>query len=126
MNRPHLSRVRSLLVTFGTISDESLLDRAIHPRVFKYGFYRPREAEEYGAGEEMTREAMREFAADVRARGREPDPRWPKEVEILDLMDQMAVVKVHAWWGADYLSMGRADGRWQIFQVLWQSYPPQG
>ena len=48
----------------------------------------------------------------------------PKKIEVLDLMDQTAVVKLSADWGIDYLNMAKKDGRWTIVNILWQSYPP--
>lgn len=47
----------------------------------------------------------------------------PKKIEILDLLDQIAVVKLSAEWGIDYLNLARQDGRWQVIHVLWQTYP---
>ena len=31
--------------------------------------------------------------------------------------------KVTAWWGTDYLLLGKFDGRWMIRDVLWESPP---
>ena len=42
------------------------------------------------------------------------------------MLDQTASVKVVAWWGIDYLLMGKYDGKWMISHVLWQSPPPAG
>ena len=50
----------------------------------------------------------------------------PKESEILDLLDQIAVVKLSAAWGIDYLNLAKEDGRWKIIKVLWQTYPTAG
>ena len=47
----------------------------------------------------------------------------PKQVEIFEVLDQTANVKVTAWWGVDYLLMGKFDGKWMITHVLWQSPP---
>jgi len=35
----------------------------------------------------------------------------------------MAAAKVTAWWGTDYLLLGKFDGRWMIRDVLWESPP---
>jgi len=35
----------------------------------------------------------------------------------------MAAAKVTAWWGTDYLLLGKFDGRWMIRDVLWKSLP---
>ena len=49
----------------------------------------------------------------------------PRKVEILDIQNTIASAKVTAWWGTDYLLMGKFDGRWMITHVLWQSPPPR-
>lgn len=97
--------------------------RAIRPEVFKYGFARSRDSVRYSAAQQMTWPQFHAFANRVRASGRAPDPKWPKTIELLDVLDQTAAAKVTAWWGTDYLLMGRFDGRWMITHVLWQSPP---
>ncbi len=47
----------------------------------------------------------------------------PKKIEILDLLDQIAVVKLSAAWGIDYLNLAKQEGQWKIVNVLWQTYP---
>ncbi len=46
-----------------------------------------------------------------------------KNVEVLDYQDQTAAAKVTAWWGTDYVLLGKYNGRWMITHVLWQSPP---
>jgi hypothetical protein len=43
--------------------------------------------------------------------------------EILDVHEVIAVVKLKATWGQDYLLLGRFDGRWLVRQILWQYEP---
>ncbi len=96
--------------------------RSIDPAVHKMGYSRRREG-----GFAMSRMSWEEFHAftrTVRTSGRGgPPPGAPKRVEVLDVLDQIAVAKVTAWWGVDYLTMARQDGRWRVVQVLWQSPP---
>jgi hypothetical protein len=98
--------------------------RSIRPEVYKYGFGRAREAATYGAGQQMTWPQFHAFTGRVKASGKAPDPKWPKQVELLDVLDQTAATKVTAWWGTDYLLLGKFDGKWMITHVLWQSPPP--
>ncbi|MEJ2444020.1 MAG: nuclear transport factor 2 family protein [Exilibacterium sp.] len=47
-------------------------------------------------------------------------------MEVLDIQDKTAVVKlVAAWaeerWGVDYLALAKIDERWMITGILWQS-----
>ena len=97
--------------------------RSIRPEVYKYGFYIPRDSSRY-TGEQMTWPQFFEYTRNVRARNRPPNPSWPREVELLDVLDQTAAVKIRAWWGIDYLLMGRFEGRWMITHVLWQTPSP--
>ena len=99
--------------------------RAIRPEVYKYGFARARDSVRYNRGQQMTWPQFHAFANRVKASGRAPDPKWPRKVELLDVLDQTAATKVTAWWGTDYLLMGKFDGHWMITHVLWQSPMPK-
>ncbi len=92
----------------------------MHPEAQKFGF-----TMRDGAYQRipMSFDEMLAFAARVRETGDHPPADAPKSVELLDVLDQTAVAKVHAWWGSDYLTMARYDGEWKIVQVLWQSPP---
>ncbi|HSM05156.1 MAG TPA: nuclear transport factor 2 family protein [Longimicrobiales bacterium] len=96
------------------------LRRSVHPEVLKFGFAWD---EDRYRRVPMSFQEMLTFAERVRDQGRQPGPDAPKRVEVLDVLDQTAVAKVHAWWGSDYLTMARYDGEWKIVQVLWQSPP---
>ncbi len=50
----------------------------------------------------------------------------PKNVEVLDVLNQTASAKLTASWGIDYMHLAKYDGKWKIVQVLWQSPPPAG
>lgn len=47
----------------------------------------------------------------------------PREVEILEANDKIAVVKVTAIWGIDYLNMVKFGADWKIINIVWQSAP---
>lgn len=93
---------------------------SVHPDAHKFGFYM-----DDGKYQRvpMTFDGMLEFAENVKATGNHPDSDAPKRVEILDVLDQTAVAKVYAWWGSDYMTLAKYDGKWMIVQVLWQSPP---
>lgn len=96
--------------------------RSVSPDVVKYGYWRTREGAYQGGG--MTWSEFHEFTGNVRRTGRTAPFSAPKVVELLDLLDQTAAVKVTAWWGTDYLLLAREGGAWKIRQVLWQSAMP--
>lgn len=97
--------------------------RSVRPEVAKSGFSIPRDSSQY-VRQEMTWPQFLDFTRRVRAQGRAPSPNWPKEVIIYDILDQVASVKVRAYWGIDYLLMARFDGKWMVTHVLWQTPSP--
>ena len=97
--------------------------RSVRPEVYKYGFSRPRDSTSY-RGMQMKWPEFHAFANRVKASGRPTPASAPKKVELLDVLDQTAAAKVTAWWGTDYLLMGKFDGKWMISHVLWQSPKP--
>ncbi|MBC8086766.1 MAG: nuclear transport factor 2 family protein [Phycisphaerae bacterium] len=100
--------------------DSTRLVRAVRPEVYKYGFFVPRGATAY-SGERMEWKEFHSYANGVKKSGKPAPATAPKKIELLDLLDQTAAVKVTAFWGTDYLLMGQYDGRWMISHVLWQS-----
>ncbi len=104
--------------------DSTRLVRSVRPEVYKFGFSRHRDSTSFSPGTQMTWEGFHRYANGVKSRGgRGAPPNAPKEVEIFEVLDQTASAKVTAWWGIDYLLMGKFDGRWMITHVLWQSPP---
>ena len=69
----------------------------------------------------MVFDDMLAYAERVRRSGETEPATAPKEVILLDMQDQTAVVKLIASWGTDYLQLAKYDGRWMILHVLWQS-----
>lgn len=100
--------------------DEAKLRRSVHPDVDKFGFARGGAEGSYRRIP-MSYDQMFEFAAGVREGRNRPPEEAPKDVMVLDVQDQTAVVKVVAWWGQDYLQMAKYDGSWKIVHVLWQT-----
>ena len=103
--------------------DTSRIHRSILPEVNKYGYYRPKDKTEYDGGP-MSFKEMIAYVKRVKEKKRFPKPDAPKKVELLDVQDQTAAAKVTAWWGTDYLLLGKYDGKWMVVQILWQSPPP--
>ena len=103
--------------------DSTLHVRSVRPEVYKFGFSRDRETGEY-RGSQMTWPRFHAFTSRVRANNQQAPATAPKEVQIFEVLDQTASAKVTAWWGIDYLLLGKFDGRWMITHVLWQSPPP--
>ena len=101
--------------------DPSRIERSVHPELRKLGFYR-RGADSPYQMAPMTFEQLVGLAANYNKDGRVPADA-PKDVILLDVLDQTASVKLVASWGIDYMHLAKYDGRWKIINVLWQSHP---
>ncbi|HYE57272.1 MAG TPA: nuclear transport factor 2 family protein [Rhodothermales bacterium] len=104
--------------------DSTRLVRSVRPDVFKYGYARHRDSTNY-RGMQMTWQGFHNYANGVRRSNRPAPATAPKEIVLLDVLDQTAAAKLTAWWGTDYLLLARENGRWMITHVLWQSPPPR-
>ncbi len=63
-----------------------------------------------------------ELAGNYNKEGRVPKDA-PKNVEVLDVLNQTASAKLTASWGIDYMHLAKYDGKWKIVHVLWQTAP---
>jgi hypothetical protein len=102
--------------------DSTKLVRSVRPDVFKFGFWRARDSTSY-VEERMTWPEFLSYARGVKANNRQAPATAPKRVEVYDVMNQTASVKVTAFWGTDYLLLGKYNGKWMISSVLWQNPP---
>jgi len=103
--------------------DTSKLHQSVSTQVIKYGYYMPKGKTIY-EGELMSFKEMIAYAEGVRKRGISPNvEKFPKKIEVFDVLDQTASAKLTAWWGTDYLLLARLNNHWMITHVLWQSSP---
>jgi Putative lumazine-binding len=98
------------------------IERSVHPSLVKRGFYKKDASTPY-AEMPMTYDQLVKLAASWNKDGKRDTK--VKEIAILDVLDQTAVVKLTASWGIDYMFLGKFDGKWKITQILWQSHPPK-
>jgi hypothetical protein len=112
---------RDCLEAFYDVAPERI-DRSVDPGLVKYGFWRGQPPEpwmplshDFASLREMAEgwNAQRWLAADA-----------PRGIEVLDVLDKTAAVRLTAWWGVDRLLCVKGDdGTWRIRSVLWQSVP---
>jgi hypothetical protein len=102
--------------------DTAKLARSLRPDLAKYGFWRGKDSTSY-SGESMSFQAAIDYARRFKAEHRTTPANAPREITIYDVQDQTASAKLVAWWGTDYLLLGKVGGRWMISHVLWQSPP---
>ncbi len=103
--------------------DPSRIERSVHPDLAKGGFFQKENEADYRFTS-MTFAQMVELSKSYNKDGRMPQDA-PKEVIIFDMTDQIASVKLIAWWGIDYMHLAKYDRRWKIVSVLWQAYPQE-
>ncbi|WP_370089359.1 nuclear transport factor 2 family protein [Ekhidna sp.] len=100
--------------------DTTLL-KSVSPDLVKRGYYYSRKNNIWSLSP-MTYKELKHTAATYNQKGWIPASA-PQKVEILDMDERVANVKVYAIWGFDYLLMTKNDqGDWMIDQILWQSY----
>src|SRR5688500_10167861 len=99
--------------------DSLKLARAVRPEVYKYGFYKGRDAAKY-TGMQMTWPGFFDYARGIKQNNRQAPATAPKTIDIYEVQDQTASAKLTAFWGTDYMLLGKYDGKWMISHVLWQ------
>ena len=102
--------------------DPSRIERSVHPKLAKTGFYRGAKDETYRPGSNMTLEQLKEVAKNWNKDGKLRKDA-PKEITVFEVLDQTATAKLVAEWGIDYFHLAKFDGKWMIINVLWQSPP---
>ena len=102
--------------------DAERMARALHPELAKRIVYQPAQP---GQRARLESQSAMTLVRNTRAGGgnRTPPERQQKDVTILDIYENAASVKVVAGAWIDYLHVARADGRWQIVNVLWELKP---
>ncbi len=99
--------------------DTTKLIAALLPEMHKYGYWKDDKTGAYSGSAMTFREAL-DFAKRVQEKKRFAKPDAPKVVAVFEVQDQTAAGKVTAYWGTDYILLGKYDGAWKIVQVLWQ------
>ncbi len=100
-----------------------LIERSVHPALEKMGLYRPDDQKAYRTPGKMTFEQLRELAGQWNKDGQQGKD-LAYDVQVLDMLDVTASVKLSAKWGVDYMHLVKSGGEWKIAQILWQSHPP--
>jgi len=100
------------------------IERSVSPNLAKLGFYRPAAETAYRPARAMAYQQLVEIAKTYNKEGK-LRKEAPKTIEIYDVLDQTATVKLTAEWGTDFMHLAKMDGKWMIVNVLWQSHPPK-
>lgn len=103
--------------------DPSRIERGVHKELRKTGFWYSDEEKMYKGPLPMTYTELHDLAANWNKEGKVDATTAVKKIEIYEVSDKTASVKLTAHWGIDYMHLGKYDGRWMIINVLWQSPP---
>lgn len=96
------------------------LKASLQPGLHKFGFWKSKKTKAYSKPIPMTFEGALKFAKNVKDKKNFAKKGSPKKIKILDLLDKIAVVKVTAYWGTDYMHLSKQGNKWMIEQVIWQ------
>jgi len=100
--------------------DTAKLIRCLKPSLYKLGYWQDKKTGKYGPAGTMSWRQALDYAKNVYAKKNFAKPDAPKKVEVLDILNTIATVKVTGWWGIDYMLLAKQDDRWMIEQVLWE------
>lgn len=103
--------------------DTTLAYKSIHKDLRKVGWWYDDKKSTYSDASEMSFDRLISLAKRWNAKGDRIKPDSPREVKILEISDKIAVVKVTAVWGIDYLNMVNTEDGWKSINIVWQSKP---
>ncbi|WDE05110.1 nuclear transport factor 2 family protein [Thalassomonas viridans] len=101
------------------ISSKELMAGSLHPELAKRTYWRQKNGKEFIM--ETSRDTMLKVAESYNRQG-DKFPKNPRvEIEVLDIDQRAASVKLTADDWIDYMHLIKtAEGQWQILNVLWQ------
>jgi len=102
--------------------DPSRIERSVHPELAKVGFWRP-SADTWYRTTRQDYDEMIKLAKTWNEDGHVDAKTAPRDIVLLDMIDQTASARLVAEWGIDYLHLAKIKGRWMIMNVLWQTRP---
>ena len=99
--------------------DAARMERAVHPELAKRIVYTdgPQNTLSQMSAMTLVNATRAGYGKNI------PEERRQKDVTILDVFENAAVVKVVASDWVDYLEMARWNGQWKIVNVLWELKP---
>jgi len=103
--------------------DTTLAYKSVHKDLRKVGWWFDDKKSAYSDKFEMSFDQLISLAKKWNAKGDRINAETPREVVVLEVSDKIAVVKVTAAWGIDYLNMVKTDEGWKSINIVWQSKP---
>jgi hypothetical protein len=96
-----------------------LIKESVHPNLNKFGFYQEGKDKPFGKMGQMSFERLEKLAGEWNAAKKIIS--IPKKVEVLAVHDKIAIGKVSAEWGFDFIQLVKEDNKWLIINIVWQS-----
>ncbi|MBK8053744.1 MAG: nuclear transport factor 2 family protein [Saprospiraceae bacterium] len=96
-----------------------LIRESVHPKLNKFGFYRPAKDKPFGQMGQMSFERLEKLAGEWNAQKKPID--IPRKAEVIAVHEQIAIGKVSAEWGFDFMQLVKENGKWLIINIVWQS-----
>lgn len=103
--------------------DTTLAYKSVHKDLRKVGWWFDEKKKAYSENSEMSFSSLVNLAKRWNAKGDRVSADSPRDVIVLEVSDKIAVVKVTAVWGIDYLNMVKTDDGWKSINIVWQSKP---
>lgn len=104
-------------------ADTTLAYKSVHKEVRKVGWWYNDKKKAFTDNLEMPFDKLVALAKKWNATGKRANEKSVRVVEILEVSDKIAVAKVTAVWGIDYLNMVKTNDGWKSINIIWQSKP---
>ncbi len=96
------------------------ITKSVSKELTKYGFWR-HDAKQGYKGTPMSYPELVKLATTYNVDHKRIPEGAAKKIEVLGLLPKIAIVKLTAAWGIDYIQLAKMDSGWKIRHVLWQS-----
>lgn len=103
-------------------ADAAKMEQCLFDYFLKNGFYWKSSQESYSEMTSISRDQLIQIAKDWNKDQWVPADA-PRELDILDLQEKIAVIKLTAFWGVEYLQLSKTGDKWLIVQILSQNWP---
>jgi hypothetical protein len=100
-------------------ADAARMERALHPAMRKRMVYTHPQTRT----DSLDRQSARDLISGTRTREPTPESERRVRVEVLDVYEDAASVRIDAQGWVDYLHVVRWRGDWKIINVLWELRP---
>ncbi len=103
--------------------DSTRIMRSVDTTLRKLGYWYNAKEKAFANNLPMSHAQLVSLAARWNKDGSNASETSPKDIEIYDINSKTASAKLTAEWGIDYFHLGKVNGKWKIYNVIWQSMP---